>query len=298
MAATHSVTRLLSGRQFSRKDFTLIKDTIRLCPHLSRKELAKVISENLSWYQSNGEPKHRACMKVLEKLEAWGHIQLPPLRDSFLKGVSPKIKITEQSDAGALLTGRIDEYGAVLIEPVEGEAAMRLWGEYIERYHYLGYKRAFGNQQRYFVRLADGTLVGCLLYSAPAWAVACRDEWIGWDRLQRTRGLHLIINMSRFLIFPWVKVTNLASRILSLSVKQVSGDWLRRYTYRPVLIESFVDCARYRGICYRAANWQSIGLTKGRGRMDRWHKGLSTIKEVFVYPLSGSFREQLKGRQR
>ena len=298
MAATHSVTRLLSGREFNRKDFTLIKDTIRLCPHLSRKELAKVISENLSWYQSNGEPKHRACMKVLEKLEALGHIELPPLRYSPLKGVSQKVKITGQSDAGSLLTGRIDEYGSVLIEPVEGEAAMRLWGEYIERYHYLGYKRAFGNQQRYFVRLDDGTLVGCLLYSAPAWAVACRDEWIGWDRLQRTRGLHLIINMSRFLIFPWVKVTNLASRMLSLSVKQVSGDWLRRYTYRPVLIESFVDCARYRGICYRAANWQSIGLTKGRGRMDRWHKGLSTIKEVFVYPLSGSFREQLKGRQR
>ena len=298
MAATHSVTRLLSGREFNRKDFTLIKDTIRLCPHLSRKELAKVISENLSWYQSNGEPKHRACMKVLEKLEALGHIELPPLRYSPLKGVSQKVKITGQSDAGSLLTGRIDEYGSVLIEPVEGEAAMRLWGEYIERYHYLGYKRAFGNQQRYFVRLDDGTLVGCLLYSAPAWAVACRDEWIGWDRLQRTRGLHLIINMSRFLIFPWVKVTNLASRMLSLSVKQVPGDWLRRYTYRPVLIESFVDCARYRGICYRAANWQSIGLTKGRGRMDRWHKGLSTIKEVFVYPLSGSFREQLKGRQR
>jgi len=298
MAATHSVTRLLSGREFNRKDFTLIKDTIRLCPHLSRKELAKVISENLSWYQSNGEPKHRACMKVLEKLEALGHIELPPLRYSPLKGVSQKVKITGQSDAGSLLTGRIDEYGSVLIEPVEGEAAMRLWGEYIERYHYLGYKRAFGNQQRYFVRLDDGTLVGCLLYSAPAWAVACRDEWIGWDRLQRTRGLHLIINMSRFLIFPWVKVTNLASRMLSLSVKQVSGDWLRRYTYRPVLIESFVDCARYRGICYRAANWQSIGLTKGRGRMHRWHKGLSTIKEVFVYPLSGSFREQLKGRQR
>jgi len=298
MAATHSVTRLLSGREFNRKDFTLIKDTIRLCPHLSRKELAKVISENLSWYQSNGEPKHRACMKVLEKLEALGHIELPPLRYSPLKGVSQKVKITGQSDAGSLLTGRIDEYGSVLIEPVEGEAAMRLWGEYIERYHYLGYKRAFGNQQRYFVRLDDGTLVGCLLYSAPAWAVACRDEWIGWDRLQRTRGLHLIINMSRFLIFPWVKVTNLASRMLSLSVKQLSGDWLRRHAYRPVLIESFVDCARYRGICYRAANWQSIGLTKGRGRMDRWHKGLSTIKEVFVYPLSGSFREQLKGRQR
>jgi hypothetical protein len=298
MAATHSVTRLLSGREFSRKDFTLIKDTIRLCPHLSRKELAKVISENLSWYQSNGEPKHRACMKVLEKREALGHIELPPLRYSPLKGVSQKVKITGQSDAGSLLTGRIDEYGAVVIEPVEGESAMRLWAEYIERYHYLGYKRAFGNQQRYFVRLADGTLVGCLLYSAPAWAVAYRDEWIGWDRLQRTRGLHLIINMSRFLIFPWVKVTNLASRILSLSVKQVSGDWLRRYTYRPVLIESFVDRARYRGVCYRAANWQSIGLTKGRGRMDRWHKGPSTIKEVFVYPLSGSFREQLKGRQR
>ena len=188
MAAMHSVTHVLSGREFSRKDFKLIKDTIRLCPHLSRKELAKVISENLSWYQSDGEPKYRACLKVLEKLEAWGHIQLPPLRYSFLKGVSPKIKITEQSDAGALLTGRIDEYGAAVIEPVEGEDGMRLWGEYIERYHYLGYKRAFGNQQRYFVRLADGTLVGCLLYSASAWAGACRDEWIGWDRLQRARG--------------------------------------------------------------------------------------------------------------
>lgn len=285
----------LSGRYFKTKDFNLIKDTINLCPNLSRTELAKTISENLSWYQSNGEPKYQACMKVLKKLEEWGHIKLPPLKDSPLRGTHHKIAITEKSSPGILLNGRIDEYSAVVIEPVKGEEAMRLWNEHIERYHYLGYKRAFGCQQRYFLRFDKGELLGCLLYSASAWSVACRDQWIGWNKQQRTKALQLIINLSRFLIFPWVMIKNLASKVLSISAKQVVDAWERKYHYRPVLLETFVDKARYSGICYRAANWKYLGITKGRGRMDRYNTHISTIKEVFVYPLTPSFRDELKG---
>ncbi len=285
----------LSGRDFTKKDFKLIKDTVLLCPHLSRTELAKTIAENLQWYQSNGEPKHRACLIVLEKLQNWGYIQLPPLKETSYKGYRHQVLITKRTSYKDFLIGQIQQYGAVIIEPVRDKEESSLWKEYIERYHYLRYRTPFGCQQKYFIRLETGELLGCLLYSASAWSVECRDKWIGWDREQKSRRLHLIINNSRFLIFPWVMIKNLASKVLSLAAKRVGDDWQDIHHYRPVLMETFVEKDRFRGTCYRAANWQYLGVTRGRGRMDRYNKHISTIKEVFVYPLTSSFRDELKG---
>jgi len=127
---------------------------------------------------------------------------------------------------------------------------MRLWNEYMERYHILGYKRPFGAHQRYFILSRDERFLGCVLFSASAWALKARDEWIGWTEVDRSLRVNLIVNNTRFLIFPWVHVKNLASRALSLAVKRIGYDWQARYGYSPVLLETFVDAEKYHGTCY------------------------------------------------
>jgi hypothetical protein len=138
------------------------------------------------------------------------------------------------------------------------------------------------------------TNLGCIQFSSPAWKIAVRDEWIGWKDWQRQKNLQKIICNSRFLIFPWVKVKNLASHALSLAVARISKDWEGVYGYQPVLLETMVDQNRFAGTCYKAGNWLYVGNTKGRGRMDRENKGQKlTVKKVFVYPLIKNWREEL-----
>lgn len=282
----------LSGRKFKVEDFALIKETISSYPKLSRKELSKTIGELLGWYQANGEPKYLSCLQVLKKLQAWGEINLPPLRPNR-RGYHHKVTITERTQAAKPLGGRVDEYGPVIIEPVVHNKQGLLWNEYIERYHYLGHKPAFGNQQKYFIRFTSGDLLGCMLFSASAWSVSCRDKWIGWNKEDRACNLHLVLSNSRFLLFPWVKIKNLASKVLSLSARQVVIDWSSRYYFRPVLLEGFVDTERFEGTCYQAANWQHLGTTTGRGRMDRYSRYLSSVKDVYAFPLDDDFRQLL-----
>ncbi len=164
------------------------------------------------------------------------------------------------------------------------------------RYHYLGYKVSFGSQQKYFILSGDGfkDRLGCLFFCASAWAILCRDEWIGWSRSQKSRNLYLILNNSRFLVFPWIQVTNLASKALKLIARRIPEDWQLRYRYRPVLLESFVDRSKFRGTCYRAANWIYLGQSRGRGRMDRYRQYLSSPKDTYFFPLHPNFREELR----
>jgi hypothetical protein len=179
---------------------------------------------------------------------------------------------------------------------VKTKEERQLWYEYVDRYHYLGYQLPFGAQLRYFIK--SGTrqtlTLGCLQFSSPAWQMAPRDRWIGWDDEQRRRNLQKIINNSRFVIFPWVQVKNLASSVLGLAAKTLPDDWESSYAYRPVLMETLVAQKRFKGTCYKAANWVHVGETTGRGRMDRENtrKGMA-VKEIYVYPLSKRFRQQL-----
>ncbi|MFU8793846.1 MAG: Druantia anti-phage system protein DruA, partial [Dethiobacteria bacterium] len=137
--------------------------------------------------------------------------------------------------------------------------------------------------------------LGCLLFAASAWALLPRDEWIGWTKTDRSLRLNLIVNNTRFLIFPWVRIKNLASKVLSLAVKRIGDDWQKRYGYRPLLLETFVDPEKYPGTSYRAANWTYLGQTKGRGRMDRYKKRALTRKDIYVYSLRADFHSLLKG---
>jgi hypothetical protein len=193
------------------------------------------------------------------------------------------------------MDGDLSQYAPITLEVVRDTEGIRHWNSFIERYHTLGYKRPFGAHQRYFI--VSGTeskqRLGCLLFSASAWALAERDKWLGWSKETRSQRLHLIVNNTRFLIFPWVKVKNLASKALALASRQIAVDWQERYGYAPVLLETFVDTAHYSGTCYRASNWIDLGLTAGRGRMDRNNERALSRKRIFVYPLQRDFRTQL-----
>jgi hypothetical protein len=179
---------------------------------------------------------------------------------------------------------------------VESGSESRLWTELIERYHYLAYRVPVGANLRYLVRSprSGEQVLACLLWSSPAWKMAARDQWIGWNQEQRVQNLQLLVNNSRFLILPCVRVPGLASKILGQCARQLPGDWEHRYGTRPLLLETLVDAQRFRGTCYRAANWIHVGQTSGRGRMDREHKthGLA-VKDIYLYPLARNMRQRL-----
>jgi hypothetical protein len=167
-----------------------------------------------------------------------------------------------------------------------------LWNGYIERHHYLGHQLMPGAQLRYFVRAA-GHIVAALGFGASAWKVKPRDQVIGWTKDQRQRNLHLVVNNARFLILPWIHRKNLASRILALVSRRIPDDWQVRYAYRPVLLETFVEKQRFTGTCYKAANWQHLGDTQGRGKLDILHRNAQPIKSIWIYPLTRHFQRQL-----
>lgn len=296
MATKPAKPTLISGRYFSDKDLKDIKEMVRLFPKLSRTELAGTICEYIGWFTATGQPKIDSCYQLFNKLEGDGQITLPPRAKSSAKKEKKKITFSSATEAGLPVEGTVSDLEPLTLKPLRDSKENRLWNEYVHRYHTLGYKRPFGAHQRYFIfsEKAEKPL-GCILFAAAAWALFPRDQWIGWDTLDRHFRLQLILNNSRFLIFPWVRVKNLASKALSLAAKRVREDWYQRYGYRPVLLETFVDTEKYHGTCYQAANWIYLGQTKGRGRMDRNNEKTLSCKAIYVYPLTGDFRAFLRG---
>jgi hypothetical protein len=284
------------GILLSDAQLEMIRETIGDCAGLSRTELANTICELLEWRRPSGSLKGHECRLFLEKLESCGVLRLPARKGSGRTG--RQSAVGEGADvAPAALSGKIGEVGPVSLELVQTSLRQRQWRALVDRYHYLGCKVPFGAHLRYFVRTArpQPQLVGCLQVNSPAWRMAPRDQWIGWDDAQRLRGLQHIVQNSRLLILPWVRIPCLVSSALSILVRRLRDDWEARYAVKPVLLETLVDPSRFRGTCYRAANWIYLGQTSGRGRMDRGHErhGLSP-KDVLVYPLCRKARQKLR----
>lgn len=295
MKGSESSIQFLSGRDFTAQEIQDIEETIESCG-LSWTELLQTICEHLQWVTPAGRYKVDSCGKALKKLEAQGLVRLPARR--FSKGIRQEIEPGERTDPQDEVTGTVRDYAPIELRPVTGKEGIGLWNEYIERYHVLGYKRPFGAHQRYFILGKSGRRLGCLLFASSAWALAVRDEWIGWTERDRAQRLNRVVANTRFLIFPWVRIRNLASKALALAVQRIGADWQQRYGYAPVLLETFVETARYQGTSYQAANWIPLGLTAGRGRMDRHTRCLETIKKIYVYPLVPDFRSYLCGESR
>ena len=287
---------VFKDRAFKTDELELIHEVVDSCPRLSRQELANTVCELLGWRRANGGLKTWECKQLLEHLEQARGLGLPPLRETKPRGVSRRLPDSAAGEAGEVLRGRLREVAPVQLSLVEQPRERRLWRELVDRYHYLGYKMAFGARLQYLVQVQRPRpqVVACVQFSSPAWRMAARDHWIGWEEATRRSNLQKIVNQSRFLILPWIEIRNLASHVLSQLTGRVSKDWPQHYGLRPLLLETLVDAERYQGTCYRAANWQWLGPTSGRGRMDRRHQHRAGIKQVFVYPLVCGAREALR----
>jgi hypothetical protein len=278
------------GRRISAEEVQQICETVELFPNLSMTELTATICEHLGWYTAAGGRKEDACEKLLRKLEARGMVRLPEKR-RVVGGERSRITVTERTDPQPQIRCRLRDLGTVWLEVVEGEGK-RLWNEYVGRYHPLGYKQPFGYRMRYFVVCRQGKL-GCLLFSGAAKALGARDRWIGWTDMQRLQRLAWVMNLSRHLVFPWVQVPNLWSHVLAKVVRRIRTDWQERWSYQPVLIETFVDPSSHEGSCYRASGWRYLGMTTGEGLVRPGHSYSTTPKKIFVRPLELQFRRLL-----
>jgi hypothetical protein len=277
---------LYCGREFSQEEIQWIRQRIAGSPGISIG-----FCEHWGWRKPDGGLKEMSCRVALLRMHREGLIELPPTQRPHNKARkhSQRSFLTSSKPPIRKKAGECDLH----LDMAEGPE-VKLWNEFIDRYHYLGYSPLPGAQIRYFVKDQD-EILALLGFSAAAWKTAPRDTFIGWDPQRRKQNLHRVVNNSRFLVLPWVESKNLASRILSLASRRVARDWQVRYRYRPVLLETFVEKERFEGTCYKAANWIYVGDTQGRGKLDTRHEHKEPVKAVFVYPLDRRYREQLGG---
>lgn len=282
------------GRSFIPSELDAIESLIRDNPQAHRAALSRMVCELVDWRRPNGLLKDMSCRVAMLRMHDDGLIRLPPPLTSNGNGR----RRPARTPAGEpdlfpveVPAGKLED---LHLEPVTDSKASRLWNEYIDRYHYLGYQPLPGAQIRYFARAQD-RILAAFGFGAAAWKTAPRDEFIGWSAPQREQRLHLLVNNARFLILPWVRSHNLASKLLAMATRQIVEDWHGRYGYRPVLLETFVETPRFRGICYKAANWIYLGETKGRGKLDVKKEAKLPRKAIWVLPLVKHFRRELCG---
>jgi hypothetical protein len=293
MGTIGSVEWVQCGREFTAQEIAEIRNTVAWLPGLARKELAATVCEHLHWHTVAGTPKIQACQKLLERLEAAGLLALPALRcEKNHGGPRAAVALSERTAIQRPLSGPLRSVEPVRLEAVTTTSQVGLWNEYVERFHPLGYKGAFGYRLRYFIRSGSETL-GCVLLGGAAKAIAVRDRWIGWDERTRLCNLGRVINNSRFLIFPHVRIAHLASHVLGQLARRVQADWQQQWGFTPLLMETFVDPSRFRGTCYRAAGWELLGQTSGRGLPRPGKSYRSTPRLVWVKPLDERFRQRL-----
>ena len=275
------------GREFSADDIGTIRRLMEQDPTLKRSPLSRKLCELWQWTKPNGQLKDMTCRVALSRMQADGLITLAPSQIPNARR-RPHFAPTQASDPQTPLTQPVHELGSLTLHPVTGTAPSRLWNEYIARYHYLGYTPMSGSQIRYNI-FAGEQLVALISFGASAWKLAQRERFIGWQEPQRLKNLQLVVNNARFLILPWIQSKGLASKILSMAARHLPEDWLKRYGFRPVLLETFVEVERHRGTCYKAANWINVGQTAGRGKKSSSHRQLIPVKDIWLYPLRKNF---------
>lgn len=283
----------MQGREVSGTDIGLIRDLLAAYPAWGRTRISEELCRRWEWRNAQGRPKDMAARTLLLKLERGGHIRLPPRQRPSSNALRnhgvPIVEATSAPLRGALRD--LQPLAVSLATP--GSEDLRLFNGLLAGYHYLGHRNTVGENLRYLVRDRQGRAVACVLFGSAAWKCADRDAFLGWDRAARERNLPGLTNNTRFLVLPWVEVPHLASHVLGLIARRIRADWQQKYGHPVHAMETFVDRSRFKGTCYRAANWLRLGVTQGRTRNDRKHRIRATVKDVYLYALSPDFRREL-----
>ena len=274
-------------------EIAFINDLIAKNPSWHRTKLSQELCLLWNWCDHNGKPKDISCRDLLRNLDAKGQICLPKSQ-MVTRRPGSRDRVQLQLHDTSPITSGIKAVLPLRIEIVQPRTAQaNEFKSLIEQYHYLGFDMTVGENIKYMVYSSQGQLLACLLFGSSAWACAPRDSFIGWDPVSRKMNLIHTTNNTRFLILPWVKIPYLASHVLSRICRQISADWQKKYGHPVYLLETFVEQNRFKGTCYKAANWILVGQTTGRSRNDRYSNLEVPIKDSYLYSLSKKFREVL-----
>jgi hypothetical protein len=281
------------GRVVTAQDLVFIRELIAQNPGLSRRGLSAQLCQAWQWKQANGVLCDMVCRGLLLILHRAGEIELPAVRqislNPFVQRTRPAPVPVDQTP----LIGAVRELKPITLHQVRRTAEEPLFNSLIEHHHYLGYEQPVGEQLKYLIR-AQGRPIACLAWSSAPRHLGSRDRYVGWSAQARRRNIRLVAYNTRFLILPWIRVPHLASHILGQVANRLSRDWERAYGHPVYFAETFIDPGRFRGTCYRAANWRFLGLTTGRGKASTSKRPNRSIKEVLGYPLTPRFRELLR----
>ena len=284
----------IRGRTLTAADIEFMQEVIRTHWKQGRSFISREICAQWGWVQANGRLKEIACREVLRGLAEKGEVELPPAR-----GVGRRKGVMGRKAAEPMLglrpraiEGSLQSLLPIDVRMVRGTRHEKQYRQLVEQHHYLGYRQIVGEHLKYMAFSGNRPLA-CLGWGAAAWKVSGRDEYIDWTAEARKQNLPLVADNTRFLILPWVRVPHLASYLLGQQARVIAAEWERVYGHPVVLLETFVDKERFKGTCYRAANWVWVGETKGRGKYDRYNQAGEPVKDVYVYPLRGDFRRFL-----
>jgi hypothetical protein len=286
---------MIRRRRIQEPDLVLIRGLIAAEGLRGRTHLSRQLCRLWDWRQPNGHYREIACRELLRRLDAQGLVQLPaPLGPSRHPGYRNRFEALDPA-AQVLLPGPLAPLrDQIRVRCVQSGPDLRLFKSLIGHYHYLGYRQATGAHLNYLVGYQDRP-IAALSFGPAAWKVAVRDQFLGWSAAQRQERLSWIVNNNRFLIPSWVQVPQLASFVMSRCLRRLRTDWQRVYGHDLALVETFIQADRFVGACYRAANWQCVGPSRGRGRNDRFYQQAQPIKTVWLYPLRPDFRQVLRG---
>lgn len=284
---------IIQGRRVSSAEVEQIRTLLARNPVWHRTRLSRELCAQWQWRNGAGRLKDMACRTLLLKLQNRGWIQLPPRQGASVNGRRNRLPAPIAVDERALL-GPLGLLRPLRVDVARaGSPESMVCQGLLQRYHYLGHGNAVGENLRYLVRERQGRPVACLVFGSAAWRCQPRDAFIGWTSIQREQRLPWVTNNTRFLILPWVQTPHLASHLLSLITRRLSRDWQAKYGHPVDLVETFVERARFAGICYQAAGWQWVGTTTGRGRNSSGLIPQGPIKEVYLRPVCADFRAQL-----
>lgn len=281
------------GREIRAGDVAFLRELIAQNPTLSRRALSAKVCEAWNWVQPNGQLRDMICRSLMLKLHRAGHIELPAPRLVAINNAirHRRVRVFENLDTSPLDCS-LRQLGTLEIQQVRRRDGEDLFNHLIKEYHYLGYSRPVGEHLKYLIH-AGNRPIACLAWSSAPLQLNLRDAYVGAPKEDYRHNLHLIAYNSRYLILPWVRIAQLASHLLARIARRLSADWQELYHHPIHLLESFVDIERFQGTCYRAANWQCLGRSLGRGTKSKHDAPDTSVKELWVYPLSQRLKERL-----